>query len=147
MSEQRTEQRPQAIAEGAAESIGPDMTSLADIAADGPTCRRCGHPLRAPKSVRRMLGPVCATRDAAPSASWDELVEASTQAGAAYYSLGRQHGYREGYEAAQQDAQLRATAAQIARAGVEAIDIMQARRKADERAQSLAEAHRAGVGR
>lgn len=25
-----------------------------------PTCRRCGHPLTADESVRRLLGPTCA---------------------------------------------------------------------------------------
>lgn len=71
--------------------------------------------------------------------TWDlSAVMASTEGQAAGYTLGWQHGYAEGYVDAQEDAQARRTGAEVARAGVEAVDTVNARRKADERARQIA---------
>lgn len=65
---------------------------------------------------------------AAPT--WDDVVSYSTEGQAAGYAMGWAHGWREGYEAAQRDAQDAARGAQIARAGVDAVDTVRAREKA-----------------
>lgn len=68
------------------------------------------------------------------STDWSvSTVIAATEYGAHYYALGRAHGYQEGYEDAQQDAHARRVNARIARAGVEAIDVVAAREKAAQR--------------
>lgn len=65
--------------------------------------------------------------------SWTEAVEREAEAGAAYYALGRTHGFREGWEACAQAAQDARRAAQVARTGVEAVETVRARQRAAER--------------
>lgn len=72
------------------------------------------------------------------SPSWTEVVEREAEAGAAYYALGRTHGFAEGWQAAQEAAQGRRWAAQVARAGVDAIDTLNARQRAAERQREVA---------
>lgn len=63
MPDQRTEQRPQPEAGGAVKTFAGVTPILAEAEAEAlPSCRRCGHPLTADESVRRLLGPVCASR-------------------------------------------------------------------------------------
>lgn len=72
--------------------------------------------------------------------TWDDIITASTEGQAAGYDTGWAHGYAQGYEAAQRDLHERDAYAQIARGGVDAIDIAQARQKAAARTgQSPAE--------
>lgn len=63
----------------------------------------------------------------APLPSWQDYHDGTTTA----FAQGVGHGYALGYHDAQEDARKAARGAQIARAGVDAIDTMTAREKAD----------------
>ena len=74
----------------------------------------------------------------APTASWAEVVEASCTGQAHGYKLGWTQGWTAGYQAAQEDAHTHAVNARAARAGVEAVDVVNARQKAAQRARDAA---------
>lgn len=73
--------------------------------------------------------------------TWGDYVEGTTAAAADAYA----HGFAEGYRAAQEDAHSARVAAQVARAGVAAIDTVRARQKAEERARRIATEYRVEV--